>query len=206
MLAAVLAPLIALAAPSGRCPTTAARVVSDAHPAVPDNVRATHAHVQVAFDIGSDGRVRRAVIAESSGNAAFDRAIVAGAQDERFDAPSVSCAAFSTSFIENLTVPPEMMATPAPLGTPVPAPVCGAPFVTPAGLSPARREPPGTAAVDVVLDAAAHVDAVRIAGSSGNAATDNAALAAARASGYQFVTFAGCPATATTYRLELTFR
>jgi len=202
--------LLAATSPSG-CPRTPMRVTVEPHPLLPDGVRPTHARVQVVVDVGSDGRVRRAALSESSGDPAVDRAAVTAAQSEQFDAPSFSCITFSTAETQTFTLPSDLLATPAPnaplpSATPGPVPVCDAPFVTPAGLSPAPHVPRGTVAVDVRLDAAAHVEGARIARSSGNATTDDAALDAARRSGYEFVPFAGCRPAATTYQLEITFR
>ncbi|HEX3551280.1 MAG TPA: energy transducer TonB [Candidatus Elarobacter sp.] len=205
MLAVAFVQLALLAEPSvARCPRTPIHVASEAHPTVPDGTHPTHDHVTVVLDLSSDGRVRRAAISESSGDPAVDRATLAASEQQRFDMPTFSCITFSTTFAERFDLPKELVPSPSPSAAPVP--VCGTPFVTPSGLSPSERPPRGTASIDVDLDAAAHVDGARIVQSSGNAETDRVALAAARASGYAFIPFAGCPPAATTYRLDLTFR
>jgi len=65
---------------------------------------------------------------------------------------------------------------------------------------------PGTAIVDVMLDANARVRAVHLAHSSGKTKTDYAATIAARNATYAFVPVPGCPSGSTVYRFELTFR
>ena len=145
----------------------------------------------MVLDLGSDGRVRRAAMAESSGDVAIDRALLSAVDQQKFALPTFSCVTFSTAFDESFDLPADLVRASA--ASPPPVPACGTPFVALAGLAVAGRAPPGTASVDVALDAAAHVDAVRIAQSSGNAQTDHAALDVARASGYDFVTFPGCP-------------
>jgi TonB family protein len=203
MVSAVLALLALAGQPSAACPQTPIRVTTEAHPELPPNPRPTNAKVGIVLDVGSDGRVRRAALTESSGDPAVDRATLASAERQRFAAPSFACVAFSAVFLESFEIPPDALASPAPSAAPVA--LCGPPFVTPAGVALSGRSARGTVAVDVQLDAAAHVDGARLAQSSGNAATDRAALDAARASGYRFVSFPGCPPAPTTYRLELTF-
>jgi TonB family protein len=70
---------------------------------------------------------------------------------------------------------------------------------------PPRRESPGTATIDVTLDANARVTAVRLVQSSGAKKTDYAATVAARNGIFIFVHEPGCPVGPTVYRLELTF-
>jgi len=198
------------ASPSiARCPRSPARIVSQLNVTLPANPHATRSSVRFAIDLGSDGRVRRIVTIDSSGDPAVDETIASGVEHARFDAPTFSCMASSSAFIESIGIPAEARPSPLPSAvapaTVTPS-VCDAPFVTPAGIDVIAREPRGTVALDVELDAAAHVDAVHLVRSSGNARTDEAAIAGARAAGYQFVTFPGCPAAPTTYHLEITFR
>ena len=69
MLIAAIAQSVALgAAPAARCPTTPLSIVSPAHPMLPDGTHPTHSPVRVILDLGSDGRVRHAAIADSSGD------------------------------------------------------------------------------------------------------------------------------------------
>jgi hypothetical protein len=68
-----------------------------------------------------------------------------------------------------------------------------------------RRESPGTATIDVALDAGARVTAVRLVQSTGNTKTDYAATVGARNGLFIYVHEPGCPAGPTVYRLELTF-
>jgi TonB family protein len=84
--------------------------------------------------------------------------------------------------------------------------ICGAPFVQLTGLDvPDERQAPGTVAIDVGLDAAAHVTSVKLAHSSGNAKTDAAGTAAAHDAQFAFTLPPGCRPKPTTYRLELTY-
>jgi TonB family protein len=201
-----LALVVIAASTSGRCPPTQLRPAQQPQITAPEGARATHARVRIAVDVGSDGRVRRAEMAESSGDPALDRALLSAVQSTRYEPSSVSCVAFSSSALETYTLPADQVATPAPGTTPAAVAVCDAPFVTPSGFSVGPHPSHGTAVVDVHLDAAAHVDAVRIVQSSGNANAVADAVAAARASGYAFQPFAGCPPAETTYRMEITFR
>ncbi len=205
---APLGAVVVFAAPSiARCARSPARLVSELHPTLPANARATHPRVGFAIDLGSDGSVRRIVTIESSGDAGIDDAVLAAVEHARFDAPTFSCMASSAAILQTIDLPAEVLASPAPAAAASAAPsACAAPFVTPAGIEVTAREPRGTVALDVDLDAAAHVDAVRLVRSSGNSRTDDAAIAGARAAGYQFVVFRGCPPAPTTYRLEITFR
>ena len=97
----------------------------------------------------------------------MDRVTLAAAEQQKFAPPSFSCITFSTTFEERFDLPQDMIRTTA--ASPAPVPLCGVPFVTPAGIAVTGRAPRGTVWVDVDLDAAAHVDAVRLAQSSGNA-------------------------------------
>jgi TonB family protein len=124
----------------------------------------------------------------------------------RFAPPSVPCVAHSAFWEQGW--PLEAQApSPGEPATPASPSLCGAPFVHPYRLMfPRRRESTGTATVDVALDATARVTGVHLATSSGNKQTDYSAAVAARHSIYVFVRQPNCAPTATTYRLELTFR
>ncbi len=229
MLAA--AATVALASPAPRrpasCPTEMGHALEVVRPQLPAGARPTRDALLLLFDIGSDGRVRRVAVGQSSGDAAVDLAAADAIAHSSFVAPSYRCVSVSTGVSETLHLPPiptpepddvvplpDLKASPTPVPSAMPpAPsassepqACGA-FVRVVRLAaPRLREPAGTANVDVGLDAHAHVTAVRLARSSGNKRTDYAAAVTARTSEYAYLAQPGCPPTATTYRVELTFR
>jgi len=211
LLASALAPPAATApvlAPAAGCPRENTRIVEESNFEFPENAHPTHERVRFLLDLGSDGRVRRTALAESSGDAAVDAAAAKAVGEFRFTAPTAKCVSTSTVASQYWRMPPEALASPAPdagaSSSPVP---CPAPFVRPLTFPlPPRREAPGTASVDVALDASARVTAVHLVQSSGNKKTDYAAAIVARHGVYVFERQPGCPPAATTYRLELTFR
>jgi len=88
---------------------------------------------------------------------------------------------------------------------PVVNPTTEIPFEV-AGLDiPDTHQAPGTAAVDIALDANAHVKTAKLAKSSGNAKTDATAVDEAKSGQYKFDVGPGCRPKPTTYQLELTF-
>lgn len=213
------------------CPREPIRIVEESNFTFPPGAHPTNANVRFALDVGSDGRLRRAVLTESSGDAAIDAAAAQAMTQFRFAAPSSGCVAASTTSSWFWRLPDELVtpATAAPsseapgsavpssaspggaapsTATPRAAPAaCTAPFVRPARLAlPPRRESSGTATIDVTLDANARVTAVRLVQSSGEKKTDYAATVAARNGTFVFVHEPGCPGGPTVYRLELTFR
>jgi TonB family protein len=165
--------------------------------------------VRILADVGSDGRIRRTVIADSSGDAAVDAAAATALAAFRFEAPTAHCVSASTTWPQTWLIPAEALVPPASLepgATPVPV-QCVAPFVRALGFPvPRRREVPGTATIDVGFDANARVSTVHLARSSGNRKTDYAATVAARNGSYMLARQRNCPHTTTTYRLEFTFR
>jgi TonB family protein len=219
MLPFFLASIVAAAGPSAvdACPQTEPRVVVGAVLTPLDGLHPTNRRARFLLDIGSDGRVRRAGMVESSGDARFDAAALAAADQMRFAPPSEGCISPSSVAPESFDVPlislvrppapgasglPELATAPPPSSVTI----CAAPFVELTGLDvPDQRQAPGTATVDVRLDASAHVLGAQLAHSSGNARTDAAAVAMARGGQYAFEPQPGCPAKATTYPLELTF-
>lgn len=202
------------------CPREPVRIVEESNFTLPDEAHPTNDAVRFALDIGSDGRVRRTVLTESSGDPAIDAAAAQALTQFRFAAPTFGCLATSTVTSQFWQFPADMVSapTPAPAGSPapsasaapasgVPGAACTAPFVRPARFAiPRHREKPGTAIIDVTLDADARVTAVHLVQSSGTVKTDYAATVAARGGGYVFVRVPGCPAGPTVYRLEMTFR
>jgi TonB family protein len=221
MLAFVLSSLVVAAAGEpaylAACPQSDAKVVIGAVLNPRDDVHPTNRRARFLLDLGSDGRVRRAAIVESSGDARFDGDALAAAQQMRFAPPSEGCISPSSVAPETFDVPLiSLVRPPAPgatglavLATSAPASavtICAAPFVELTGLDvPDTRQTPGTVAVDVRLDAAAKVLGATLATSSGNAKTDAAGLALARSGEYGFHAQPGCAAKPTVYRLELTF-
>jgi TonB family protein len=195
-------------APIAACPNHDVRAVEKARFDLPEDAHPTHDRVRFLVDVGSDGRIRRTVIAESSGDAAVDAAAASALAQFRFEAPTRDCVSASTTWSQGWWIPREALPAPVPTepGVTIPAVPCGAPFVRARGfpVSP-RRKAPGTAAIDVSFDATARVTAVHLAHSSGNKNTDYAATVAARNGSYVVVRQPGCVPTATTYRLELTF-
>ncbi len=173
---------------------------------IPEGMHPTNPRVRVLADLGSDGRVRRVVTVESSGDAAVDAAAAKAVEHFRFAPPAYGCVTTSSTAALSFNVPPEATAarqSPAPNVSLAP---CAGPFVRPMGFSPPpQREVPGTATVEVSLDSAAAVTGVRLVHSSGNPKTDNAATAAARSGAYRFEPIPGCPQSPTTYQLEITF-
>ncbi|HEY6236806.1 MAG TPA: hypothetical protein VIW69_17025 [Candidatus Elarobacter sp.] len=193
-------------APLAGCPRENVRVVEESNFEFPETARPTHERVRFLLDLGSDGRIRRTVLAESSGDAAVDAAAEKAVGEFRYAAPTAGCVSTSSVWSQYWRMPAEALASPAPGASSSPA-ACAAPFVRPRTFPlPPRREAPGTAFVDVALDASARVTAVHLAQSSGNKQTDYAATVAARQGVYVFERQPGCAPAATTYRLELTFR
>jgi TonB family protein len=207
MLVASSAPASAPARPAAaNCPREMGRVIEESQVEFPQNAHPTHDRVRFLLDLGSDGRIRRLALVESSGDAAVDEVAAKSLAEYRFAAPSFACVTSSSVISRWWNIPPEVLASPEPAASSSPVP-CAAPFVRPNGVPlPRRREVPGTAAVDVALDANARVTAVHLAQSSGNKKTDYAATVAARNGLYVFERQPGCTPAATTYRLELTFR
>ncbi|HZO95382.1 MAG TPA: TonB family protein [Candidatus Baltobacteraceae bacterium] len=127
MLAAVAA-LVLAAAPSRvepGCPTQAAHVIDAAQPVLPPDPHPTTGAVRMFFDIGSDGRVRRAAVADSSGDPAVDAAALDALRRTRFAPPSYRCVAVSTGAETSVLVPPAPQllpeeAAPAASGSPLP--------------------------------------------------------------------------------------
>ena len=216
MLATLLGVLIAAAPPrvpvtAASCPAQTIRVVEESKFAYPPSARPTNGRVRFLVDLGSDGRIRRTVMVESSGDAALDSAAGQAMNQFRFAPPSMRCVAASSVAswwwdMSAATIEPSPTAVPSPVPA-ASAPVCAEPFARPNRMRlPANREVPGTARIDVFLDAAARVTGVMLASSSGNKRTDYAATVAARNATYVFERQPGCAPSATKYRLELTFR
>lgn len=216
MLALFLASIVAAVGPSSpdSCPQADAHVLVAPVLNPPDGLHPTNRRARFLLDIGSDGRVRRAAMTESSGDATFDGLALAAAQKMTFAPPQEGCISPSTVAPQSFDVPLLALARPAANGSgaavlPTPASdvtICAAPFVELTGLDvPDQRQPAGTVTVDVRLDASAHVLGAQLAHSSGNKTTDAAALAMARSGAYAFTPQPGCPAKPTTYPLELTF-
>lgn len=219
MFAFVLATLIAAAgepAYLASCPASDTRVLATSSPIVPDNVHPTNRRARFYLDVGSDGQLRRTAMTESSGDAVFDAAALEAAKRFRFAPPTQGCISTSTVVPEEFNVPLLALARPGgAAGSPIVLPstpaesavaICPAPFVRLTGLDvPDQRQAPGTVAIDVALDTAAHVTSVKLATSSGNPKTDAAGTSAARSAQYAFTLPPGCRPQATTYRLELTY-
>ncbi|MDQ6944075.1 MAG: energy transducer TonB [Candidatus Eremiobacteraeota bacterium] len=194
------------------CPRDRGHVIEESQLEFPQDAHPTHGRVRFFVDLGSDGRVRRSSMMESTGDAALDAAAAKALAEYRFAMPSAGCVTTSSTIARWWNIPPAALASPspAPEGVPIspssPVP-CVAPFIRPIGFPlPRRREVPGTASVDVGIDASARVTAVHLVQSSGNKKTDYAATVAARNGLYVFERQPGCAPVATTYRLELTFR
>jgi TonB family protein len=219
MIAALLAAVIVATAspaphpapvrgPAAACPRENVRIIEESNFEFPENAHPTHERVRFLIDLGSDGRIRRSALVESSGDATVDAAAAKAAGEFRYAAPTAGCVSTSAVWSAYWKMPPEALASPAPdagaSSSPVP---CATPFVRPQRFPlPHLREVPGTAFVDVALDASARVTAVHLVRSSGNKKTDYAATVAARQGVYVFERQPGCAPTATTYRFELTFR
>jgi TonB family protein len=221
MLAFVMAHLLALAgepAYLASCPAEAGRTLQQAVYNPPDTIHPTNRRARFYLDVGSNGRVRRVAIVESSGDATFDAGALAAVKTETFVAPSQNCITASTVVPESFNVPLIALVTPPPAGStagtsiPTSAPaasiaICPAPFVQLDGIDvPLKRAEPGTVAIDVGLSAGAKVTSVALATSSGKKALDDLATASARTATYAFVLPPGCAPKPTTYRLELTYR
>jgi TonB family protein len=199
------------------CPAEQTRVISTSTPIAPDDIHPTNRRVRLLLDLGSDGRLRHAGIVESSGDAVFDAAAVDAAGRFRFAPPTQGCISTSSVVPEDFNVPVLALARPNPSGSgppilPTSAPesqiaICTTSFVQLTGLDiPDERQTPGTVAIDVGLDAAAHVTSSKLASSSGHAKTDAAGVEAARDAQYAFTLPPGCRPKPTVYRLELTYR
>lgn len=188
------------------CPRSGVRILQEATLTLPEGAHPTNARVRVFVDLGSDGRVRRVVTVESSGDAAVDAAAAKAVERYRFAAPSYDCMSPSSSAALGFTVPPEAIG-PRPSAAPNASPApCAGQFVRAMGFPPpSRREARGTATVEVELDAGAAVTGVRLVHSSGNANTDGAATTEARNGAYRFEPIPGCVQSPTTYQLEITF-
>ena len=197
-----------VAPPAAACPRERVRVIEESSVVFPANAHPTHGRVRFLLDLGSDGRIRRVAIVESSGDPMVDAVAEKALAQFRYAPPSAGCMSASTVTSQYWDIPPEALAPPAPAEvTASPAPLqCAAPFVRPARF-PGSAHPvaAGTVGVDVSLDATARVTAIHLAQSSGNKKTDYAATIAARNGTYVFERQPGCPTAATTYRFELTF-
>jgi TonB family protein len=208
MLAFALAHVIAAAADSACGADAPAHVTLPAIFSAPDGptIHTTNRRVRFLIDIGSDGRERRVAMVESSGDSTVDAAALAAVRNMRFAPPMQNCISTPSVAPESFNVSLITLATPAPGASAPPAAICGDPFVQLTGMDvPDKREPPGTVAIDVGLNAAAKVTSVTLAHSSGNKNTDAVATASAKSAQYQFVTEPGCAPKPTTYRLELTY-
>jgi len=221
MFAFILSTLIAAAgepAYIASCPVAQAPVVlASSAPIAPDSIHPTNRRTRFLLDLGSDGRIRHAAMTESSGDSVFDAAALDAVQRFRFAPPSQGCISTSSVAAEEFNVPLLALARPAANGsgvavlptTPPEADVaiCTTPFVRLTGLDvPETRQAPGTVAIDVGLDAAAHVTSAKLARSSGNAKTDAEGLSAARDAQFAFTLPPGCRPKPALYRLELTYR
>ncbi len=217
MIAVLLSAMLFAASPepagarglTSACPHENGHVIEESQVEFPANAHPTNPRVRFLLDLGSDGRVRRSALVESSGDAAVDAAAAKALADFRFSVPTSGCVSTSSALSRWWNIPPHELAPPAPGDAAASSPpvACVAPFIRPMRFPlPHRREVPGTASVDVGLDANARVTAVRLVQSSGNKKTDYAATVAARNGLYAFEHQAGCARTVTTYRLELTFR
>jgi TonB family protein len=219
MLALILSTLVAQAGAPAYLASCAApqpiRVLATSQVIAPGNIHPTNRRARFFLDIGSDGRVRHALMYESSGDATFDQAAVEAAERFKFAPPTQGCISTSAVVPEEFNVPLLSFKQPAAVGSappalPTPPPeaaaICGDPAVEVAGLDiPDTRQAPGTAAVDVALDANAHVKAAKLAKSSGNAKTDATAVDEAKSGQYKFDVGPGCRPKPATYQLELTF-
>ena len=149
MFALLFAPLLALAATpvaAAACPASDARVVSTAALTPPDNIHPTNRRARFLLDLGSDGRIRRAALVESSGDAAFDAAALATVQKFRFAPPTQGCISTSFTVPESFDVPLlSLVQQPAAGSSALPTlpsagpaganAICVAPFVQLTGLS-----------------------------------------------------------------------
>ena len=207
VLFAAAAPPAAVRGSTAACPRERGHVIEESQLEVPPDAHPTNTRMRFLVDLGSDGRIRRIAAVESSGDASVDAAAAKALAQYRFALPSGGCVTTSSVTARTWSIPPEALASPSPAAASSSPPPCVAPFIRPAGFPlPHRRESPGTASVDVGLDASAHVTAVHLVHSSGNKKTDYAATVAARNGTYAFERQPGCAPVATTYHLELTFR
>ena len=200
------------------CPADPGRITQSAAWIAPDNVHATNRRARFFVDLGSDGRIRRVALVESSGDTAFDAGAQAALRTEKFAPPVQNCIAMSSTTTQSFDVPLISLVTPVPAGqtgnptvpTPPPAAsvaICGAPFGQLTSLDvPMKKAPPGTVGIDVGLSAAGKVTSVQLASSSGNKSLDYLATTSARSASFQLVTAPGCAPKPVTYRLELTYR
>ncbi len=220
MFALILSTLVAQAgAPaylSSCAPPQQIRVLATSQVIVGDNIHPTNRRTRFFIDIGSDGRVRHVMMYESSGDATFDQAAVEAAQRFKFAPPTQGCISTSAIVPEEFngarcsrsTGPPQSVRQRRRCRTPPPeaAAICGDPAVEVAGLDiPDTRQAPGTAAIDVTLDANAHVKTAKLAKSSGSAKTDATAVDEAKSAQYKFDVAPGCRPKPVAYQLELTF-
>jgi len=219
MFAFVLSALVvAQGAPAylAACPADPGHLIEKAPVLAPDDIHPTNRRAAFFLDVGSDGTVRHAALSESSGDGTFDAAALMAAQHFRFAPPTQGCISTSSVVPEEFNVPLLALARPAAGGSgaivlPSTPPesavaICTTPFARLTGLdAPDTRQAPGTVAIDVGLDAAAHVTSVKLAKPSGNAKTDATGIAEARDAQYAFMLPPGCRPKATVYRLELTF-
>ncbi len=216
MLALILSTLVAQAgAPaylSSCAPPQPIRVLATSQVVVGDNIHPTNRRTRFFIDIGSDGSFRRAIMYESSGDATFDQAALEAAQRFKFAPPTQGCISTSAIVPEEFNVPLLAFGHASGNGSVLPTPppeaaaICGDPAVEVAGLDiPDTHQAPGTAAIDVTLDANAHVKTAKLAKSSGNAKTDATAVDEAKSAQFKFDVGPGCRPKPATYQLELTF-
>ena len=200
------------------CPREPVRAIEESNFILPPDPHATHDTVRFTLDIGADGRLRRSVLTESSGDPAIDAAAAQALTQFRFAAPTFGCVATSTTWSWFWRLPDEIVSrgtgrvergsvaervprrpTRLPRRARRSYGRLGSPF-------PRTVRNPEPQSSTSSLDANARVTAVHLVQSSGETKTDYAAAVAARNGLYVFVRVPGCPSGATVYRLELTFR
>ena len=115
--------LVAQATPAylASCPAEPGRLVTPAIFIPPNDVHATNRRARFFIDLGSDGRVRRAAVVESSGDPHFDGAAQAALMSSaKYAPPEQNCISSSSVTMESFNVPLISLVTPAPAGASAP--------------------------------------------------------------------------------------
>jgi len=97
---------LAASAPSfAGCPTQNVRPLTAASPRLPADAHPTRDSLRLLFDIGSDGRVRRVAVAESSGDPEVDVAAAEALAHFTYSPPSYRCVSVSTGATQVWHIP-----------------------------------------------------------------------------------------------------
>ena len=194
-----------VAADTGACPTSPAKLVGQPEITLPEGAKPTAKSIGFEVDIGSDGRVRGLQLVRSSGDPNVDLSVRQTLAAAAYQPPQTGCVAYSGGLALNYALTP---GSDGPPDEPTRLVSTCTPYVS-AFLTPSARDRKrtGTAIVAVELDAAAtRTAAPALRKSTGSPVLDQAALSIAANGHYGFLRGSPCMPQAFTYLLELTFQ